>query len=258
YGQPIANANVLAKSTVGSISGSIYTNGAGSATLYITPENTIAVGSPFQVDVVTIKVTENGYYAGTFTLAIIAYSSQPQIAITNLMPSQVLSSSTYTLNGTIWDPSGIKSVTIYVDSPNNSYAVTPVEVANGEYSWSVQVGSFFNGLNAVFVTATNNNNVTVMLPQFFYYQPPVSYVTTTQFNSTVSSLNTSLTSTNTTLSHSLSNYFSNSAGYTSMVLGIIALIIALVALALAARKPKKPEVKETPEEKSEQGGEKTS
>ena len=258
YGQPISGATLSVSASTGNITGSSHSNAAGTGTFYVTPVSNMVTGNPYTVDVIRIKASGPDFLAGTFTLAIIAYSSQPQIAITNLMPAQVLSSSTYTLNGTIWDPSGIKTVTIYVDSPNNSYAVTPVEVANGEYSWSVQVGSFFNGLNAVFVTATNNNNVTVMLPQFFYYQPPVSYVTTTQFNSTVSSLNTSLTSTNTTLSHSLSNYFSNSAGYTSMVLGILALIIALVALALAARKPKKPEVKETPEEKSEQGGEKTS
>ncbi|MGC8663662.1 MAG: ABC transporter substrate-binding protein [Thermoplasmata archaeon] len=256
-GEPINGASLGISASSGNVTGSTYSNTAGEGTIYVTPVNSLVNGNPYTVDVIKIKASGSDFLAGTFTLVIIAHSSQPQITLTNLMPSQVVTTSSYTLNGTVWDPAGIKSLIIYLDTPNNAYPVTPTEISNGEYSWSVQISNFFNNLNAVFVNATNNNNVTTITPQFFYYQPPVSYVTSTQFNSTVTHLNSTLVKTNTTMTKSLSNYFSTSAGYTSLVLGILAIIIALIALALAARKPKKPGVKETPEEKPATGEETT-
>ncbi len=102
----------------------------------------------------------------------------------------------------------------------------------------------------MFVKATNNNNVTTMLPVFFYYQPPVSYVTSQYFNTTLSGKLSNLTmQTNQTLT----GYYTAGMGNTALAIAIVAFLLSIVALALAFRKPKQPkEPVTTPEEKKEE------
>jgi hypothetical protein len=148
-----------------------------------------------------------------------------------------------------------KERSLYLNNPNNPFTLTLTAGTNGEYTFSQQVSGFNSGLNAVFVSVTNNNNVTTIQPVFFYYQP-VTYVSSGYFNNT---LNSKLGGLSTHFNNTLAGYFNNTMGYTSLLLGLLAFIIAIVALVLSMRKPKPPEVKQTPEEKApeekKEGGE---
>ncbi len=249
-GNPIPGIALSASASTGSISGPATTGPDGTATFIVTPTSSVVTGSPYIIDTVSIKASGSGYYGGVYNLVIIAYSSSPTVTVTNIVPSQIITASSYTVNGTVWDPAGIKSVVLYLDTPGNQYNVTLTPGANGVYTFSVPVSNFYNGLNAVFVVATNNNNVTTMLPVFFYYQPSVSYVTSQYFNSTLSSKLANLTmQTNQTLS----GYYTAGMGNTALAIAIIAFILSIVALALSFRKPKQPKTTvTTPEEKKEE------
>jgi len=249
-GNPIPGVTLSASASSGSIIGPATTGPDGTAAFLVVPTSGVVTGSPYIIDTVSIKATGSTYYGGIYNLVIVAYSSSPTVTVTNLVPSQLITTSSYTVNGTVSDPAGIKSVVLYLDTPSNPYTVTLTPGANGVYTFSVPVSNFYNGLNAVFVVATNNNNVTTMLPVFFYYQPSANYVTSQYFNTTLSSKLANLTmQTNQTLS----GYYTAGMGNTALALAIVALILAIVALALSFRKPKQPkETVTTPEEKKEE------
>ncbi|MFP3318189.1 MAG: ABC transporter substrate-binding protein [Thermoplasmata archaeon] len=254
-GSPISGAKLSVSASSGTVSGPTTTDANGNAVFTLVPVSGLVVGTPYVIDTVTVKATGTQYYGGVFTAVIIAYSPSPMVSVSSLLPNQVLTTSSYYVNGTVWDPSGIKSAVLYLNNPNNPFTLTLTAGTNGEYTFSQQVSGFNSGLNAVFVSVTNNNNVTTIQPVFFYYQP-VTYVSSGYFNNT---LNSKLGGLSTHFNNTLAGYFNNTMGYTSLLLGLLAFIIAIVALVLSMRKPKPPEVKQTPEEKApeekKEGGE---
>ncbi|MVT35389.1 MAG: hypothetical protein GPW18_01220 [Euryarchaeota archaeon] len=254
-GSPISGAKLSVSASSGTVSGPSTTDANGNAVFTLVPVSGLVVGTPYVIDTVTVKATGTQYYGGVFTAVIIAYSPSPMVSVSSLLPNQVLTTSSYYVNGTVWDPSGVKSAVLYLNNPNNPFTLTLTAGTNGEYTFSQQVSGFNSGLNAVFVSVTNNNNVTTIQPVFFYYQP-VTYVSSGYFNNT---LNSKLGGLSTHFNNTLAGYFNNTMGYTSLLLGLLAFIIAIVALVLSMRKPKPPEVKQTPEEKApeekKEGGE---
>ncbi|MGC9138507.1 MAG: ABC transporter substrate-binding protein [Thermoplasmata archaeon] len=246
-GNPIPGITISGTGSTGLVTGPTKTDSSGNAVFTVIPTTGIVTGTPYVIDTVSIKATGPVYSGGVYTVTIIAYSTSPTITVTSLIPNQIVTTSSYYVNGTVWDPSGIKSVTLYLNNPANSFSVTLTNGTNGQRMFSESLTGFYSGLNAVFVSVTNNNNVTTVLPVFFYYQP-VTYVSSGYFNSTLSGKLGSLSS---QLNHTLAGYFGSTMGYVALVLEIIAFIVAIVALALSMRKPKQPEVKQTPEEKKE-------
>ncbi len=254
-GAAIPGALLSVSASSGSVIGPSSADSNGNAVFTLIPTNNTVMNTPYIIDTVTIKSTMSMYYGGVYTLVIVAYSSSPVVSVSSILPNQVITTSSYYVNGTVWDPAGIKSVTLYLNNPSSPISVSLTPSANGEYSFSEQLSGFNSGLNAVFVSVTNNNNVTTILPVFFYYQP-VTYVSSGYFNSTLSS---KLGGLSTHFNNTLTGYFNNTMGYASLLIGLLAFIIAIVALVLSMRKPKQPEVKKTPEEKppeeKKEGGE---
>lgn len=237
-GNPIPGITISATSSTGVIIGPTTTNANGMALFTVIPTQNVLTGSPYIIDTVSIKATGPQYFGGIFTIPIISYSTKPTVSLNSILPYQIITSSSYYINGTVWDPSGVKNITIYLNNANNTNFITPVLSSNGVYSFSEKLTGFYNGLNAVFISVTNNNNVTTITPVFFYYQP-VTYVSSGYFNNTLSS---KLGVLNSQLNQTLSGYFSSSFGFASFVLIIIAFIISIVALVISVRKPKlKPE-----------------
>ncbi|MEM3932636.1 MAG: hypothetical protein QXF22_02645, partial [Thermoplasmata archaeon] len=254
-GSPIPGALLSVSASAGSIIGPNKADSSGNAVYTVIPANSTVMNTPYIIDTITIKSTMTGYYGGLYTFVIIAYSSSPTVSVNSLLPNQVITTSNYYVNGTVWDPAGIKSVKLYLNNPSNVYNASLIAGPNGEYTFSNLISGFNSGLNAVFVSVTNNNNVTTILPVFFYYQP-VTYVSSGYFNNTLSS---KLGGLSTQFNNTLTGYFNNTMGYSSLLIGLLAFIIAIVALVLSMRKPKPPEVKKTPEEKTseekKEGGE---
>jgi len=247
-GNPIPGITISATGSSGTVTGPSKTDSNGNAIFTAIPTSSIVVGSPYVIDTVSIKATGPVYFGGVYTLTIIAYSPTPTVSVTSLLPNQIVTSASYYVNGTVWDPSGVKSVTIYLDNPANSFSVALTNGSNGQMQFSQQLTGFYNGLNAVFVSVTNNNNVTTILPVFFYYQP-VTYVSSGYLNSTLSSKLGTLSS---QLNQTLTGYFGSTMGYVALVLEIIAFILAIVALVFTMRKPKQPEEKK--QEENKEGG----
>ncbi|MGB9815962.1 MAG: hypothetical protein ACPLVI_08570, partial [Thermoplasmata archaeon] len=254
-GMPLAGFKISVSTSSGTVSGPSMTDSNGNAVFTLVPTSGIVVGTPYVIDTVTVKITGTQYYGGVFTAVIVAYSPSPMVAVSSLLPNQVITTSSYYINGTVWDPSGVKSAVLYLNNPSNAFNLTLIAGANGAYSFSKQLTGFNSGLNAVFVSVTNNNNVTTILPVFFYYQP-VTYVSSGYFNNTLSS---KLGGLSTQFNNTLTGYFNNTMGYASLLIGLLAFILAIVALVLSMRKQKQPEVKQTPEEKApeekKEGGE---
>lgn len=255
-GTPLAGLSLSVSASSGTVSGPSKTDTSGNAVFTLVPATGMVMGSPYVIDTVTVKATGGQYYGGVFTAVIIAYSPSPAVTVNSLLPNQVITTSSYFVNGTVWDPSGVKSAVLYLNNPQNAFSLTLAAGANGQYSFSKQLTGFNSGLNAVFVSVTDNNNVTTILPVFFYYQP-VTYVSSGYFNNTLSSKLSDLsTHFNQTVS---TGYFTNTMGNTSLIIGILAFIISLVALVLSMRRPKQPEVRQTAEEKTseekKEGGE---
>ncbi|MEM3966111.1 MAG: hypothetical protein QXP79_05930, partial [Thermoplasmata archaeon] len=254
-GSPIPGALLSVSASAGSVIGPNKADSNGNAVYTVIPANSTVMNTPYIIDTITIKSTMTNYYGGIYTFVIIAYSSSPTVSVNSLLPNQVITTSNYYVNGTVWDPAGIKSVKLYLNNPSNVYNASLIAGPNGEYTFSNLISGFNSGLNAVFVSVTNNNNVTTILPVFFYYQP-VTYVSSGYFNNTLSS---KLGGLSTQFNNTLTGYFNNTMGYSSLLIGLLAFIIAIVALVLSMRKPKPPEVKKTPEEKTseekKEGGE---
>jgi ABC-type transport system substrate-binding protein len=241
YGNPLSKSQISVTSSTGNVIGSGLTNNIGETTYYITPVNTTVNGNPFTIDTVIIKLSGN-VFGGVYYLTLVSYAPQPSAQYINLMPSQVLTNSSYTIKGMIWAPSGIKNVVLYLDNPMNPFNVTYTEISPGIYQWYANVSGFYSGLNAVFLNLTDNNNVNIIVPEFFYYQPS-QYATVADLNNTVTKISQSLTNTSENVKSTISS--AQGSMNTAISVSILALILAIVAIVLAFRKPKKPETTST-------------
>ncbi|MGB9815958.1 MAG: hypothetical protein ACPLVI_08550, partial [Thermoplasmata archaeon] len=135
-GMPISGASISVSVSSGTVSGPTETDINGNAVFTLVPTTGLVVGTPYVINTVTIKVSGSGYAGGIFTAVIVAYSPSSIISVSSLLPNQVITTSSYYINGTVWDPSGVKSAVLYLNNPSNEFNLTLTAGANGAYSFS--------------------------------------------------------------------------------------------------------------------------